>query len=1355
MHTSLFAALLCVLITARLASARPSKHFSPMVVLSTDPRATTPGASSPPSRAAGHSATLSSFPVQPLPSSETLALIMAYSALGGPNWTVNFGWTNVSDPCGTPGWFGVTCKVLGNASHVTALELPRNNLQGVLPPLADLEYLVDIDLSNLQGADTPTSNAVSGTLDALCGLGRLKTVTLAYNSIAGRLPPCVRAMVAATSLDLSYNSIGGPTPVEMCDLVELEVLNLRGNRLNGTVPECLGDLSALRTIDYTNLGVDGNPGPQSLEGTLPASLCQLTGLENLMFQGTQGLSGHIPDCLGRGQPQLTLVVIQRNQFTGAVPESLCEASKLNFLYLYRNRLTGTIPSCIGNLAHLTDLELGANDLRGPIPEELCRLVNMQKLYLYNNRLAGTIPSCFGNFLHLTNLELGANDLRGPIPEELCRLVNMQKLYLYKNHLTGTIPSCFGNFTHLTELDLDTNYLRESLPASLCRLFDLEYLYLYDNHLDGTLPTCFGTSFPKLQAMPLNDNYLHGYLPMIWNLPSLISIVLSNNAGLHGPLPPSLFSQQFVSTTLSSTPNHALRAVVIEGTGISGAIPLEVCDAPQLQTLALSGNRLTGSLPVCLFALKYLGTFQAAHNQLDGTLSGAIGDLTALAAFDLGNNALTGLVPSELGDLSPQLDVMSLEQNYLSCDLPATVRHWQAPANKKAATTTNKYHFKLLNGNLFGCGGGALALSMQDAPGIHHANPTDADAYSCGGAAYVLPVSAIGAVALPVAAALPLMWWFGDLRLGWRAGLSWRVEDSFCVGELHEASRALSRLGLSVFGAAAASAAMVLGLVQLPGVATSLYECEYAAEATLANKGGVGGDMMVLSCGVGVALGLCLMMSLAMWWRPWLIPDLEERKDDVTGEARQPYMFNYHDGTSFTSEREAEAQRDEASSAAPWLSIIKAWCLLLGTVALSVGPNVSYVLIVLSKLSYTLKLGSEASVTVFKSIVSALVIPLAARWAAHLLVPAEALLFVRFQVRLTLSTAVAALSTIAAPVIIVLVTDDRCLYKAWHSPNEVTTDVAVKYCVTFSTITTGRQSCLVYDEDLVQSTYTPAFDYDGSRCVSAVLSTYAPVFLAAVLLTAAVPAAMELLVVPALAPWCHRNSASSSFADGILQGLRMMTWNVLPTLQAADQRMSSVTSIAAQGDNGALPDLALSAEHPPVVPIPPVDVDYLAQRVVERGILQLIGTLLIALTFGLAAPPVGGACALAALVQLAHHQHVLGVIVACGIAGSQGSPGGGRVPDLKGCGFAPASCANVVVLTVLSFWGCASVQFLDPLPLASAAAAAALACALLWVGVTRALRVLNDAKVAKARASVRSSADMSLVEEPLVGGEGLE
>jgi hypothetical protein len=285
----------------------------------------------------------------------------------------------------------------------------------------------------------------------------------------------------------------------------------------------------------------------------------------------------------------------------------------------------------------------------------------------------------------------------------------------------------------------------------------------------------------------------------------------------------------------------------------------------------------------------------------------------------------------------------------------------------------------------------------------------------------------------------------------------------------------------------------------------------------------------------------------------------------------------------------------------------------------------------------------------------------ARKAVDLLVLNGALTFVRFRLRLVIATALSAISMILLPVSIVLVTDPRCFYYIIKPQPAVGTDVPYSYC----SIADYAGICTEYATSTVISTYTPSFAYDGESCVSAVLSVYGPVFLGVVLLAASLPAGMEIFTVPWLAPWCYRNAESSTAARTGLAFLRAMTWNVWPALANA----------------GVLPpDFSLGA----------AKLDYLAQRVVERAFVQVMTTLLVALTFGIAVPVVGGACAVAAFVQLLHHRHVLGQIVSLGRLEQPTV-----VPNLMGCTDIPVSCAVVVVATVVLVWVCGIVGYLDP------------------------------------------------------------
>lgn len=101
------------------------------------------------------------------PGQEIDTLSRFYSALGGENWAVSYGWKDVfvdrsSNPCGTPGWFGVSCAVILNVSHVTEIKLSHNNLRGFLPSLRNLTHLSSIDFSNNQFGIERGRNVING-----------------------------------------------------------------------------------------------------------------------------------------------------------------------------------------------------------------------------------------------------------------------------------------------------------------------------------------------------------------------------------------------------------------------------------------------------------------------------------------------------------------------------------------------------------------------------------------------------------------------------------------------------------------------------------------------------------------------------------------------------------------------------------------------------------------------------------------------------------------------------------------------------------------------------------------------------------------------------------------------------------------------------------------------------------------------------------------------------------------------------------------------------------------------------------------------------------------------------------------
>jgi len=1325
----------------------------------------------------------------PLPGVELKTLARLYDSLGGSKWHIKDGWMSESNPCGNgstgDNWFGVKCSTHvvapwdNSSSHVTGLEMPQNNLVGKLPPLVGLSHLLHLDFSNpsMPGVSTGITNAVRGTLDALCGLGNISTVLLANNNVTGSIPRCIQSLTNVTVLNLDHNAIFGTTPDDLCQLCDLEELHLRGNYLQGTIPECIGEaLTALRVLDYSNLDADSNIGNQSLSGTLPLSLCDLGYLETMSFQMTQGLSGKVPECIGSRQTQLRVLSLEnnlfhgtippkicqasalehlvlygnnltgnipsclgslsqlsilelcKNHFHGTLPEELCEASALNYLVLYENDLTGTLPSCLGTLSQLTVLELDINHFYGTLPEELCQASALEYLLLYNNNLTGTLPSCLGklgqikmldlnsnhfhstlppticeassltflalwnnsltgtlpnclgNLSNILDLILSINQFQGTLPEELCQVSLLEVLVLYENDLTGILPSCLGSLAHLKQLELHSNDFQGTLPEELCEATALELLWLNENILTGTLPSCLAKSLPSLEALLLHDNDLSGAIPLEWALPSLVSILLSNNPKVSGTIPSSLFLQPSAQNISQSSwePNTVLRAVVIEGTSIEGTLPAVLCSAPQLRTLAFSGNRLTGPLPNCIGRLRNLQTLRIANNHLNGTLSEAINNMSSLTELDLSTNELQGRVPAALGDISHNLNTMNLQLNRLSCDLPVSVLDWQV--------SSAQVSFNLLDGNLFGCGANtdsaSYVLSIQGASGLRKANEHAFDAYSCGNSNYLLPLFTIAVLAVPVVVGLMVMFCRSRLALEWHATFKSMMNPSKLMSELYHADRQLRILALGVMAAStlSGSVALVLSL----RVARSTFECEFMAAPTLANKHD--GDVQMLSVGVGGALCVGLILGLATWWHR-ILTEYGSHNNDCDGAIVENKLLDpleeVTDAWDFDAENMAEtiSQKSTLSYFDRIARALKLVALLLALVVFTVGPNIGYVLVVLSELNQQQKVASEVAVTLAKTAIGTLVVPKMAQTAVDLLVLNSALTFIRFRLRLAIATALSATTMILLPATIVLVTDKRCLYYIFKPQPAVDTDVPISYR-SLTTGTTGQ--CNQYASFLATSTYVPSFAYDGEICISAILSVYGPVFLGAVLLAATLPAGLEMGIVPWLAPWCYENAKSSRVARASLALLQAVTWNIWPTLMDA---------------NVLPPEFSLS----------PTKLDYLAQRVVERAFLQVMSTLMLALTFGIAVPAVGGACAVAAFVHLVHHRHVLGQIVALGRIEQPR-----LIPNLRGCIDVPVGCAVVVVLTVLLVWVFGSMDYLEPATIA----------VMIFIGLSMTLAISN-------------------------------
>ena len=518
-----------------------------------------------------------------------------YQMTGGAGWTNTRGWlqTPVLDE-----WHGVTSDSLG---RVVTLDLTSNGLAGALPhDLGALAQMTRLRIGR---------NDLSGPLPL--ALARLPLVEFDYDRTELCAPTDSRFQAWLLGLpSLQGTGVDCPPLSDRDALIALYHATATpnwNNSLNWLTDAPLGEWHGVGTDDngrVTHLSLRGN----GLVGPIPTELGSLVHLEQLdLFDNN--LSGPIPAELGN-LANLTSMGLARNHLSGPVPPELGTLSALERLWLYDNNLSGSIPPQLGSLANLEILMLRQNSLSGPIPPELGDLAKLRVLSLEWNDLSGLIPRTLSDITNLIDLSLNVNALSGPIPLEFGRLSNLSRLDLSGNSLTGPIPPELGNLASLEELDFGGNRLSGPIPPELGDLTDLRNLGLGSNSLSGPIPPELG-NLADLEKLNLWGNHLSGPIPPeLGNLANLEWAYLANN-NFVGPIPPQLGNLV------------KLDRLVIANNRLSGPIPPQLGGLPNLVTLALHQNSLSGPVPA------------------------ELGNLANVARLTLSGNALTGSVPHEL------------------------------------------------------------------------------------------------------------------------------------------------------------------------------------------------------------------------------------------------------------------------------------------------------------------------------------------------------------------------------------------------------------------------------------------------------------------------------------------------------------------------------------------------------------------------------------------------------------------------------------------------------------------------------------------------------------------------------------
>ncbi|XP_047949616.1 receptor-like protein EIX2 [Salvia hispanica] len=596
----------------------------------------------------------------------------------------------------SPSRFMVNCKVmscgfsgsippqLGNLTNLRTLDLSWNDFGGIPFPefIGSMKQLQHLSLSgcNFSGSIPPQ----------LGNLTNLRSLDLSGNYF-GSIPPQLGNLTNLRTLDLRVNDFGGiPIPEFIGSMKQLQHLSLRGCNFFGSIPPQLGNLTNLRTLDLSWNDFGGIPIPEfigsmkqlqdlslsvcNFSGSIPPQFGNLTNLRTLdlsqnslssispfMFGSVFGsletlhlsdiFTGLMPSL--RVFPSLIELDLSENNFTGSVPLSIGQLSKLQLLDLSHNSLEGIVPPSIGQLSELQFLDLSYNSLKGLISES--HFIKLNKLY--------RLDLSFNPLFMLDN----APDWSPPFQLNYINLARCN---------VGQFPKWIHTQMNLFHLDLSRANITDEAPIWLWNMSSsLHYLYLYENQISGTVPIISSMS---IWCMDLSYNQFSGRIPPF---PVNASVVLLSGNMFSGSISSickthqknlnylDLSSNQLegeVPNCWENMPN--LEILNLPNNNFSGEIPFSLGGLPDLSTLRMHGNNLCGELPNSLRLSQRLRFIDVEGNKLTGEIPFWIGQLYELFFLNLRGNKLHGSIPSEICNLT-NIQVLDLSINNLSWIIP--------------------------------------------------------------------------------------------------------------------------------------------------------------------------------------------------------------------------------------------------------------------------------------------------------------------------------------------------------------------------------------------------------------------------------------------------------------------------------------------------------------------------------------------------------------------------------------------------------------------------------------------------------------------------------------------------------------
>jgi Leucine-rich repeat (LRR) protein len=370
---------------------------------------------------------------------------------------------------------------------------------------------------------------------------------------------------------MAHNALYGT--LDCFSKLPLLYLSIHDNYFEGS----LDPLSNLTSLYY--LGLTDN----FIEGDLKA-LRNLVSLE-YVYLYTNLLSGSLNGVSGLRFIQY--ISISDNYYIYGNLSEVRNLTTLKSLEISNSHLTGDL-SHLTELTALLSIELSGNYLVGPV-EYVGKLTALTKLDLGFNSLSGYLVDLNG-LTNLVALLLHQNhDIVGTLAD-ISTLSKAKCLILYGTYITGE-TSDIAIFPALKYLDFYALSIYGSL-YDIRHMVSLVYLDLSANYITGNLEDI--SNLKNMTKLYLSENFIEGNIDKVNGMSKLNNLDLSYNTHIIGSLE-------------SFQPSQDMEVLVLQHNSLTGDVPSSIYNLQKLRVLNLARNCLSASLTdVCnAKSLEYL------------------------------------------------------------------------------------------------------------------------------------------------------------------------------------------------------------------------------------------------------------------------------------------------------------------------------------------------------------------------------------------------------------------------------------------------------------------------------------------------------------------------------------------------------------------------------------------------------------------------------------------------------------------------------------------------------------------------------------------------------------------------------